>query len=65
MPVSVVLAFPVGMGARGLWWGLAAGLGGVAVLLFLRVRRLLARGVRRVVIDDPGVSAAARPKRVA
>ena len=65
VPVSVVLAFPLGMGAEGLWWGLAAGLGGVAVLLFVRVRRLLARGVRRVEIDDPGVSAAARPKRVA
>ncbi len=65
IPVSVVLAFPLGMGAEGLWWGLATGLGAVAVLLFMRVRRLLARDIRRVVIDDPGVSAAARHKRVA
>ena len=64
IPISIVLAFPLGMGAEGLWWGLAAGLGAVAILLFIRVRRLLARGVGRVVIDDPGVTSAPR-KRVA
>ena len=65
IPVSVVLAFPLGMGGEGLWWGLAVGLGAVAILLFIRVRRLLARGVGRVVIDEPGASRAARPRRVA
>jgi len=65
IPVSAALAFRADMGARGLWWGLAAGLGAVAILLFIRVRRLLARGVRRVVIDDPAASRAARRRRVA
>ncbi|MYK68875.1 MAG: MATE family efflux transporter, partial [Gammaproteobacteria bacterium] len=65
IPVSAALAFGADMGARGLWWGLAAGLGAVAILLFIRVRRLLARGVERVVIDDPAASRAARPRRVA
>ncbi len=54
IPVSAALAFGAGLGARGLWWGLAAGLGAVAVLLFVRVRRLLTRGVGRVQVDDPG-----------
>ena len=65
IPVSAALAFGADMGARGLWWGLAAGLGAVAILLFIRVRRLLARGVGRVVIDDPAASRAARRRRVA
>ena len=65
IPVSVVLAFPLGMGGEGLWWGLAVGLGAVAVLLFARVRRLLARDISRVVIDDPAASRAARRRRVA
>ncbi len=64
IPVSAALAFGADMGAPGLWWGLAAGLGAVAILLFIRVRRLLARGVGRVMIDEPGVTAAPR-KRVA
>ena len=64
VPISAALAFGADMGARGLWWGLAAGLGAVAILLFIRVRRLLARKVGRVMIDDPGVPAAPR-KRVA
>ena len=35
-----LLAFPLGYGAVGLWWGLALGLAAVAVLLTLRFRRL-------------------------
>jgi MATE family multidrug resistance protein len=34
------LAFPLGFGVRGLWWGLAAGLAAVAILLSLRFHSL-------------------------
>lgn len=53
VPVSYFLAFHADWGPRGLWWGLAAGLAVVAVLLFARLRRVLRRGVRRVAIDAP------------
>jgi MATE family multidrug resistance protein len=36
LPISLVLAFGVGMGAPGLWWGLSAGLTFTAVYLVLR-----------------------------
>lgn len=52
MPVSYVLAFRLGAGPTGLWWGLAAGLAAVAVLLLGRVRIRLGRELRRVVIDE-------------
>jgi MATE family multidrug resistance protein len=35
-PTGYVLAFHAGLGAKGLWWGLAAGLASVAVLMTLR-----------------------------
>ena len=37
-----VLAFPMGFGGRGLWWGLAAGLIVTSILLTLRFLRLTA-----------------------
>jgi multidrug resistance protein, MATE family len=37
-----LLAFPLGLGVRGLWWGLALGLAAVAVPLGLRFHRLTA-----------------------
>ena len=37
MPLSLWLGFRVDMGPEGLWWGLAAGLGAVAVLLMGRM----------------------------
>lgn len=37
MPVSLWLGFGLDMGPEGLWWGLAAGLGAVAVLLLGRM----------------------------
>ncbi len=47
MPLSLWLGFRVDMGPKGLWWGLAAGLGAVAVLLlgrmWIRLRRPLER----------------------
>lgn len=44
MPVGWYLAFPGGMGARGMWMGLIAGLSAAAALLFLRLYRQLRRG---------------------
>jgi MATE family multidrug resistance protein len=43
MPIGLLLAFPLGLGPRGLWWGLTAGLATVAVLLVARVRRRFPR----------------------
>ena len=37
------MAFFMGFGAKGLWWGLAIGLAVSATLLFLRWRRLSGR----------------------
>lgn len=52
LPVGVALAFPGGLEAPGVWWGLALGLGVVAVLLLRRVRLRFGRALRRVLIDD-------------
>ena len=47
-PTGYILAFHAGLGARGLWWGLAAGLASVAVLMTVRFERMTrhARGKR-------------------
>lgn len=52
IPLGYYLGFGADMGAKGLWWGLVAGLGATAGIQFLRVRHLLRRGVQRVVIDE-------------
>jgi multidrug resistance protein, MATE family len=52
LPVSVVLAFHFELGPRGLWWGLALGIGVVAVLLLRRIRTRFGRELRRLVIDE-------------
>jgi MATE family multidrug resistance protein len=52
LPAGAALAFGVGLGARGIWWGLAGGLGVVAVLLAARVRHRMAGPLARVQIDD-------------
>lgn len=41
-PVAMALGFALHMGIVGMWWGLCAGLSMVAVLLFLRFRKLSA-----------------------
>lgn len=51
IPVGLLLAFPVGLGATGLWWGLAAGLAVVSVLLIWRVRGQLGRELKRIRVD--------------
>ncbi len=52
LPGAAVLAFGAGLGARGIWWGLAGGLAVVAVLLAARVRHRMAGPLTRVHIDD-------------
>ncbi len=52
LPVSWALAFRLGGGAVGLWWGIVVGLAAVALILLARVRMRLARAMRRVVIDE-------------
>ncbi len=51
LPLSLLLAFPLGMGPTGVWWGLAAGLLSVAVLLLIRVGVRMGRGLERVLVD--------------
>ncbi len=48
LPLGVLLAFHFGLGARGLWWGLSAGLTGVAVALTVRFVKISSRRVLRV-----------------
>jgi MATE family multidrug resistance protein len=57
MPVSLWLGFGLGFGAVGLWWGLVAGLGIVAVFLIARVRQCEQRDLARILVDDHAPSA--------
>lgn len=41
LPVALLLAFPAGLGAAGVWWGLTAGLATTAVLMLRRYFALL------------------------
>lgn len=43
LPMSYVLAFPCGFGPRGVWWGLAAGLGIACIALGFRLHRRIVR----------------------
>ncbi len=52
LPACVGLGFGLGLGPRGVWWGLAIGIGTVAILLMFRVRRRFGRELRRLVMDD-------------
>lgn len=51
MPVSIALCFPLGLGPVGLWWGLVAGLGIVAVVLVWRVAVKLRGAVARIAVE--------------
>ena len=48
LPISLYLAFPGGLGPLGLWWGMAAGLGAVALFLLVRVRIRFGRDLTRI-----------------
>jgi MATE family multidrug resistance protein len=54
IPLGAWLAFGLGAGASGLWWGLTAGLAAAAVLQLSRVRSRLSNVVERLRIDAPG-----------
>jgi len=47
LPIGITLAWYVGLGAVGLWWGLSIGLTVVAVLLALRFVSLSERPIAR------------------
>jgi MATE family multidrug resistance protein len=51
LPAGIILAFPLGMGAAGLWWGLVIGLGVVALMLIHRIRVRFARDMQRVLVE--------------
>jgi MATE family multidrug resistance protein len=53
LPVSLLLAFRLGFGPTGLWWGLVLGLVAVAVVLLARLRRQLRRPLTRIHLDAP------------
>jgi multidrug resistance protein, MATE family len=54
LPIGWYLGFRAGMGPVGVWIGLSFGLAAVAVLLIVRVRRVLwRRDVRRVAVVEP------------
>jgi MATE family multidrug resistance protein len=51
LPTSLVLAFRLGYGPPGLWWGLVVGLGAVAVILLARVAWKFRGDIARVVVE--------------
>jgi MATE family multidrug resistance protein len=51
VPLSAWLGFTRGLGARGLWWGLAGGLLLVALVQVARVRERLRAGVKRLRVE--------------
>jgi Na+-driven multidrug efflux pump len=54
LPVGVALAFPLGVGAAGLWIGLAAGLAVVAVLMGVRWKSRVVLGLVTSAVNGPG-----------
>ncbi|WP_054816205.1 MATE family efflux transporter [Nocardia arizonensis] len=48
LPAALLLAFPLGLGAAGVWWGLTAGLATTAVLMVRRYFALLDRRERQL-----------------
>ena len=51
LPTSLVLAFPLGLGPEGLWWGVVAGLGSVAAFLLVRVAWKFRDDLTRIQVD--------------
>ena len=51
LPLGWLLAFPAGLGIIGIWWGLAAGLGGVAFMLCIWVVRTAKRPLVELTVD--------------
>ncbi len=51
LPTSLILAFRLDYGPEGLWWGVAAGLGAVAVFLLCRVAWKIRGKIERVEVE--------------
>jgi len=51
LPTSLVLAFKLGYGPTGLWWGLVAGLGVVAAFLLTRVAWKFRGQIARIAVE--------------
>ncbi len=51
-PLGLLLAFPAGMGPRGVWYGYLGSLAAVAAAQMMRVRWRLSRDISRLQIDD-------------
>ncbi|MDB4874757.1 MAG: mdtK [Gemmatimonadetes bacterium] len=51
VPVSAYLGFHTAYGAAGLWWGFVVSLAAVAIFLFLRIRVVFGRELRRVHVE--------------
>jgi MATE family multidrug resistance protein len=51
LPLGWFLAFPMSLGIIGVWVGLAAGLGGVAIIVFAWVMRTAARPLSELTVD--------------
>jgi MATE family multidrug resistance protein len=51
LPLAWLLAFPTGLGIIGIWWGLAAGLGCVALMLCIWVVRTSKRPLAELTVD--------------
>jgi multidrug resistance protein, MATE family len=51
LPLGLWLAFRMGMGPAGLWWGLVAGLGAVAAVLLVRLHWRFGGPLVRVFVD--------------
>jgi MATE family multidrug resistance protein len=55
LPAAWALAFPGGLGPRGLWWGLTIGLAAVASLFVVRIAVRFRGEIRRVGHHAAGV----------
>jgi MATE family multidrug resistance protein len=52
MPIGLALAYPLGLGVVGLWWGLVMGLGTVGTVLLVRTWRSFRRPLPRLDIEE-------------
>ncbi len=52
LPLAYYVAFGLGRGPQGLWWGLTAGLMSVAVLFLIRIVRTFRRDIAAIVVIE-------------